>query len=131
MNRESCMASIFISYSRTDRAFVQHLTAALSAAHRDVWLDETDIPPSAAWLKEVEDNIALADTFLYVLSPDSVAPTSVCTQEVEYAIRDAKRIIPLVCRELDPPTVMAPVRALNWIFCRPTDDFDTAFSKLA
>jgi WD40 repeat protein len=125
------VASIFISYSRSDKAFIQTLTAALKAAKRDFWLDETDILPSATWLKEVEDNIALADTFLYVLSPDSVALTSVCAQEVEYAVRDAKRIVPLVCREVDAQSVVGPVRALNWIFCRPTDDFDTAFGKLA
>lgn len=124
------MASIFISYSRSDKAFVQTLTAALRAAKRDYWLDENDIPPSATWRAEIERNIALADTFLYVLSPDSIAATSGCAAEVKDALRDAKRIVPLVCREVESKQVLPEVAALNWIFCRPSDDFAAAFAKL-
>lgn len=124
------MASIFISYSRSDKAFVQKLTAALTAAQRDYWLDENDIPPSAAWSKEIADNIALADTFLYVLSPDSIAPSSGSAPELKEALRDAKHIVPLVCRDVDAKQVRPEVAAFNWIFCRPSDDFEAAFAKL-
>jgi WD40 repeat protein len=124
------VAGIFISYSRRDKAFVGRLTAALTAAGRDFWLDEQDIPATADWLREIADNIAQADAVVFVLSPDSVAPTSTCRQEIELALRDQKRIVPLVCREVSAHDVVEPVRAINWLFFRQGDDFDAAFAKL-
>ena len=65
------MAQIFISYSRKDRKFVQKLVGALAAQRREVWLDETNIEPTAEWLQEIFKNIEAADDFLFVISPDS------------------------------------------------------------
>ncbi len=65
--------------------------------------------------------------FIFLISPDS-STSSVCGQEIDTAVKNAKRIIPLVVRE----TKEAPKQLshLNWIFFRPNDDFDTAFKKL-
>jgi hypothetical protein len=128
-DEEDAMAQVFISYSRQDRDFVVTLQTALTAASRDVWVDLQDIPPTAAWLHEIYAGIEGADAFVYVLSPDSVA-SEVYTQELEYALRNSKRIVPLVYREVDASTVIEPVRALNWILFRPSDDFAAAFTKL-
>ena len=37
-----------------------------------MWVDWEDIPPTAEWMREVEVAIEGADTFVFVLSPDSL-----------------------------------------------------------
>jgi hypothetical protein len=51
------MAQVFISYAREDRPFVVQLQAALVAQGREVWVDLSDIPPSAKWLEQANAGI--------------------------------------------------------------------------
>lgn len=123
------MAQVFISYSREDKAFVSRLRAALVAANRDVWVDLSDIPPSAKWLEEAFVGIDAADAFVLVLSPAAVASDPV-RQELDHALAAKKRIIPIVYQDVDHRAVNPEVAVLNWIFFRPSDDFDAAFAQL-
>jgi WD40 repeat protein len=128
------MPNVFLSYSRRDQDFVRTLYNALAAAGRDAWVDWEGIPPSAEWLHEVYGAIEAADTFLFVLSPDSLH-SDVCAKEVAHALECKKRTIPVVCRDVtaaDVQTVapLAPLAALNWIFFRDAGDFDVAFTQL-
>ena len=128
------MTSVFISYSRTDQPFVRKLFDALAAAGRDAWVDWEGIPPGAEWLKEIYGAIDSADTFIFILSPDSVA-SEVCGMEVTHAIENRKRLIVIACRPVSVPDVkakppLAPLAALNWIWMRETDDFARAFDQV-
>lgn len=122
------MADVFISYSRHDRDFVRKLHEHLQRAKRDVWVDWEDIPPSAEWLREIEQAIEAADTFIFVLTPDSLS-SKTCSHEVEYASKYSKRIVPVVARDATAgvPEVVA---RLNWLFFRPADDFGASFDAL-
>ena len=66
------MADVFISYSRKDSDFVHRLHDRLAAEGKDVWIDWEDIPPVAEWFGEISAAIEGADTFIFVLSPESV-----------------------------------------------------------
>ena len=66
------MSDVFISYSRRDIDFVRHLFDQLTAHDREPWSDWQDIPPTADWLAEIYSGIEAANTFLFVISPDSV-----------------------------------------------------------
>jgi TIR domain len=125
----SNMADVFISYSRKDREFVRKLHDRLQHAKRDVWVDWEDIPPSAEWLREIEQAIEAADTFIFVLTPDSLA-SNTCGHEVDYAQRCNKRVIPVVAREVAAATVSNALGRLNWLFFRSTDDFSSSFDAL-
>ena len=122
------MADIFISYSRKDRDFVRRLHEHLQRAKRDVWVDWEDIPLSAEWLREIEQAIEAADTFIFVLTPDSLL-SKACIHEVDYASKYKKRIVPVVARDA---TVGVPevVARLNWLFFRQADDFSASFDAL-
>src|SRR6266542_1356470 len=98
------MADVFISYSRKDSAFVRALQKALEEAGREAWVDWQDIAPSADWLDEIRAAIEATDTFLFVLSPASAA-SSVCAEELAHAVAHQKRLIPVVCRDVDPAAV--------------------------
>ncbi|MGV0024025.1 TIR domain-containing protein [Phormidesmis priestleyi] len=118
---------LFISYSRRDKEFVHNLDAAFRKLNRDPWIDWEDIPDGEEWRKAIALGIENADTFIFVVTPDSAASRE-CIKELEQAIALNKRIIPIVRRET---TSVHPVLAeLNWIFFRESDDFNIAFRKL-
>lgn len=124
------MADVFISYSRKNNAVARRLHESLAAHGFDPWIDWEDIPPSADWLAEVFQAIESVDTFVFLLSPASLG-SQICLQEIEHALQNHKRLIPLVVEDVVPADVPKPVAALNWIFCRPEqDDFDLAFENL-
>ncbi len=79
------MTDVFISYSRKDKAFVQVLNQALSESKYNAWVDWENIPFTADWWAEIEAGIEAADTFIFVISPDSIA-SQVCAQEIDHAV---------------------------------------------
>jgi hypothetical protein len=152
------MADIFISYSRRNSDFVKQLNSAMKANGRDVWVDFEDIPLSADWWGEIKSNIEAADTFVFVISPDSLA-SPICHFELAYATEHNKRLIPIVhvltdeaamveslsTRPLDDnmQAILAgrnlsalarqnwqAISRHNWIFFQNTPDFDLNFKKL-
>jgi WD40 repeat protein len=123
------MNEAFISYSRRDIEFVRRLHDALQRAGRNAWVDWEGIPPSAEWMKEIHAAIEAADTFLVVLSSNSVT-SEVCSREILHAAGNNKRLIPIVCDDIHPNQVPAAVAERNWIFFRAGDDFDRAFASL-
>src|SRR5512147_2738956 len=123
------MAKVFVSYSRKDITFAKQLTAELQKSDLDFWIDWDDIPPSVDWWKEIEKGIEEADIFLFLLSPDS-GSSRVCRQEIEHAVKNGKRLIPVVVRNVPASEAPPELRVLNWIYLREEDNFRAGFSKL-
>lgn len=123
------MTQLFISYSRQDLEFSRKLTASLEHLGFQSWIDWNDIPPTADWWEQIEKGIETADTFLFLLSPDSVI-SETCRKEIEHALQNGKRIIPLVVCEVTPDTVHPALARLNWVFFRPEDNYNTSLKKL-
>ncbi|HEX6228246.1 MAG TPA: TIR domain-containing protein [Solirubrobacterales bacterium] len=122
-------ASVFVSYSRSDRGFVRRLLEQLKRSEREVWVDLDDIPPTADWLAEVKAGIEAAETFLFVISPDSIS-SEVCQTEVAHAAGLNKRIVPVVHSEVDERLVPEPLAQRNWLFFRNEDEFDSGLRAL-
>ena len=93
--RAADMADVFISYSRKDIEFAQRIHQELEARDRQPWVDWQDIPPTAEWLDEVYAGIQAADTFLFIISPDSVV-SEICILEIEHAVQHGKRLVLVV-----------------------------------
>ena len=123
------MASLFISYSRKDIEVARSLTEAFNGQGLDFWIDWEGIPPTVDWWKEIEKGIEEADIFLFLISPDS-AKSQVCKQEIEYAAKNGKRLIPVVVRDTKSEESPTELGSLNWIFIRNGDEFKSGFSKL-
>ena len=121
------MSDVFISYSRKDKTFVQKLHNALVSRDRETWVDWEGIELSVDWWKAIEEGIENADTFVFVISPDSIA-SEVCQREINHAVSLNKRLIPLVYR--DASNVPTTLSHLNWIFLRDGDDFETGITEL-
>jgi WD40 repeat protein len=124
------VADVLISYSRKDTDFVKSLHAALTQQNQDTWVDWEDIPITADWWREIEAGIDASNAFVFVLSPDSIA-SKICYQEIEHAVKQNKRLIPIVRREnFDPDQVHPMIGRHNWLYFREQDDFDRAFGQL-
>jgi WD40 repeat protein len=124
------MTDVFISYSRKDKPFVQALYAALSQQDREVWIDWQDIPLTADWWQEIEAGIEAAETFVFVISPDSIA-SPICCKEIAHAVHHHKRLVPVVWRDdFDIERVYPTLRKHNWLFFRSQDDFETGLRSL-
>ena len=110
--------NVFISYSRDDLDFSDQLEKALQATGFDTTLDRHGISGGEDWRARLGSLILAADTVIFVLSPSS-AESDICAWEVEEAIRDGKRIIPVLCRPLDDAQPPHELADLNYIFFYP------------
>src|SRR5262249_14836981 len=122
-------SDVLISYSRRDQEFVRRLAAALSQAQRSAWVDWKDIPLTAKWLAEIESAIEAANTFIFVISPDSVR-SEICRAEIHYANQHKKRFIGIVCRDVEARLAPPELAEWQWLFFRAEDDFDATFRSL-
>ncbi len=122
------MTKVFISYSRKDKAQAQKLTEALTQSDLETWVDWEDIPPTADWMDQIHQGIESAEAFLFLLSPDSVQ-SGVCGQEIDHAVLNGKRLIPIVLREVNPKEVHPALAKVNWIYFREQDHFESAIDK--
>ena len=123
------MAQIFISYSRKDGEFVHRLDEELKRRGREAWVDWEGIRALENWEETIYAAIEGADTFIFVLTPDSVA-SEICGREIKHAAAHNKRMVPLVARDVKADTVHESLAKLNWIFCRDGDDFQKATDTL-
>jgi len=102
----------------------------LSRRGFDTWIDWEDIPPSSEWMQEIFSAIEKADTFIIILSPKSVK-SKVCGIEVEHAIKNHKRIIPIVLSGVKDQDVVKELNSINWIyFNQPDNQFTESINKL-
>ncbi|MEO0561824.1 MAG: TIR domain-containing protein, partial [Chloroflexota bacterium] len=96
----TAMTDVMISYSRRDGDFVRRLHAGLQERGRDVWVDWQDIPLSADWWQEIAEAIEASNTFVFVVSPDSMG-SPICNLEIAHARENNKRLIPILFRRTD------------------------------
>jgi WD40 repeat protein len=125
------MADVFISYARVDNSsgFVNRLHKALTEAGKNTWVDYEDIPYGVDWEVEFLTNVDRADTFVPILSPEYLV-RPYCQKELDRAIANNKRILPIVYRDADWDDLRPEVSKINAIFCREGENFETALASL-
>lgn len=123
------MAEIFISYSRRDKDFVRRLGDALAAREREAWVDWKDIPLTAEWQQEILTNIEAADSFVFVLSPDSAASSN-CRKEIDHAAVNNKRMVPILHRSVPDKDVPETLARFQRIDLSEESLFDAGFDAL-
>src|SRR5947207_823818 len=120
---------VFISYSRKHKEFVRRLDKELKRRDREAWVDWEGIPPGDTWEKTIYGAIEATHTFIFVLTPDSIA-SEVCGKEIAHAAANNKRLVPIVHRDVLAERVPKSLGELNWIFFRDSDDFKEATDTL-
>lgn len=108
---------------------MRRLHDGLREQGRETWVDWVGIPPATDWLREVYEAIASADTFVFVISSDSVV-SKTCRAELTRAVRDHKRLVPVLCHEVPARSVPKALRELNWIDFRDEAAFEPSLTLL-
>lgn len=106
---------VFISYSRTDKAFAGELVLGLAACGFAPYIDRQDIAPGEDWERRLAGLITEADSIVYIVSPDSLSSEN-CALELRQAIALRKRILPVVWRPIDDALAPPELKRLNYIF---------------
>lgn len=122
---------VMLSYARSDAAaFARELADALEAANFDVLLDVDDIEAATDWQERLSDMIRAVDTLVLVITPGWIA-SEMCQWELEEALRQNKRIIPLI--HIEPTDTPPPdaVSKLNYIYFDDRQSFGAALKQLA
>lgn len=104
-NKDIVKLSVFVSYSHTDKVFLELLTKHLALLRRlnliSTWVD-LEIKGGDHWDKEISKKMANADIFLLLVSPDFINSDYCYEIELDAALeRDAKkeaRVIPIIVR---------------------------------
>jgi formylglycine-generating enzyme required for sulfatase activity len=123
------MARIFVSYSRKNKEFCRRLTDELQKRDLDFWVDWEGIPPTVDWMLEIEKGIEEADAFLAIVSPDWIS-SKVCLDELNIAVKNGKRLIPVVPFDIVWNDVPPTLAHLNFIFFTEAFDFNGQLDKL-
>lgn len=133
MSVPSDRSDAFISYSRRDSDFVRQIFDRLKQDGRNVWVDWEDIPLTVDWWQEIERGIERAGAFIFIISPDSVC-SDVCFRELDYAVKNGKRFIPVLHRPInDLPqdiTVHPVINTHNWIHFSEAEEFEDGYRRL-
>jgi len=103
---------IFISYSRHDGEFALRLGRDLRVAGVNLWIDQLDIPPGERWDREVEQALKACRTLIVILSPEAVVSENVM-DEVGYALKESKRVVPVLRRACTLPLRLQRVQYVD------------------
>ena len=111
------MSDVFISYSRRDIAFARLLREALQQSQIDTWIDWERIPVGERWWQEITEAIEGANIFMLLISRHSIG-SKVCRDEIELALKNHKRVVPVLVDKLTPEEIggLAPdLPQFNWV----------------
>ncbi len=129
-SKQGSQGSVFISYSRKDKAFVQKLNDALDNAGVQAWVDWEGIELASDWMQRITTAIQGTDAFLFIISPDSLK-SKVCADELELGLKLNKKLIPILYREPSKgQTMHQKLSATNWVYMRKDDNFEDTLPKL-
>lgn len=110
-------ADVFISYSRKDIAFARLIRASLQSCDLDTWIDWDRIPVGERWWDEICRAIERSNVFMFIISGSSMG-SPVCRDEINQALKNHKRIIPILVDDLTPDAVhkfVPELPELNWV----------------
>lgn len=104
---------VFISYSRVDLAFVDTLTRRLEQRHVEVLIDRKNIEKGERFFERIKELIVSSDVMVFVVSSSAVQ-SSICGEELLFAARIGRRILPLIWHAPDSvlPSLLAET---NWV----------------
>ncbi len=106
--RANCL-NIIVSYPSVHRSIAERVKLALEAEGHDVFFDRDDLPSGEAYHQAIRKAIDAADLFVFLISPEAVAPGSYTLAELRHAERRWPRAAGRVLPVLVAPTPRANI----------------------
>ncbi len=110
-NAENLMADVFISAPSADRTMQERIGKALQRKGITTWTD-ADIKTGQRAREAAKTGILHADNFLFFLSTESVVSVD-CLKQLKTAIKNQKRVIPLLIEWVDDYQIPRAARSLK------------------
>jgi len=123
------MGHHFTSYSRADAAdFAFRLREALRSGSPPfaLWLDVKDLRPGIDWRLQIDDAIRNCDSFLFVMSRDSVKGSTQTRQEWQRALMCKRHVVPILLH----PGIVIPFGLEGLHYVDFTGEFGPAVERL-
>ena len=120
---------VFISYAVANRDLAMRIHEALESAGQSVWIDSEDIRYAENWKEAVLPAIDRAPVILFITSKASTSSKN-CLDELEYAVKLGKRIIPVVAERVDADAVPDALRERVRRDFRDPENFHDELLKL-
>jgi len=76
---------IFLSYASEDRDLAEEIQLALLGAGHKVFFDKESLPAGGDYHSQIERAVQQSDIFVFLISPNSVAPGSYALTELKFA----------------------------------------------
>ncbi|MGL6109893.1 MAG: toll/interleukin-1 receptor domain-containing protein, partial [Rubrivivax sp.] len=76
---------IFLSYASEDRPLAEEIQLALAGAGHEVFFDRESLPAGGDYHARIKASVDAAELFVFLVSPDSVAPGGYALTEMGYA----------------------------------------------
>ena len=122
-NANNLMTDIFISYSEEDEEITQKIANTLKRESFTIWTNKTDIKAGAKFQEQINKGIEEADNLIYLISANSLR-SRYCQQEIEYALANNKRIVPLLVEKIQIETIPPEILALQFLDFTEYEDPD-------
>ncbi len=105
---------VFICYSTADSDFARKLNVNLLLTGKNTWYDLEYIPDGTDSKTEIQDGIRKSETFLFIVSSDSVlSPKRLA--EIKHARLYNKRIIGVLSKDIDEKSLPAQIQNIQTI----------------
>jgi hypothetical protein len=114
-NAENMMTDIFICYdAEHDQNIRNSVIQSLSRYAKTTWIHDRDIQKGTDYGRAINVGIENADNFFYFISPHSIA-SEYCQFELEHALKNNKRIVPLLIAPTPESEIPEAVRGLQFV----------------
>ncbi len=97
LGRGDAVAHVFISYTRSDRMFVETLKGELRSVDLKIWVDTENLRAGEDWREGIDDAIKNALLFIVVMTPEAKASEYV-TYEWSFAMGLGITIMPIILK---------------------------------
>jgi WD40 repeat protein len=113
-NSHNLLTQVFLAAVDTDEAIKEKIRKTLMRESFTVWTNKTDIKTGTAFPEAINQGIEGADNFVYLISLDSLN-SEYCQWELNQALANNKRIIPLLVAETDLELIPLQLKKLQFL----------------
>jgi CRP-like cAMP-binding protein len=123
--RDTPPPKVFLSYARSDEAFVTRLANNLLKQHIDVWIDGYRIDPGKSWARQIGEALDQCGIMLLVLSPAGVASENV-EDEWNYYLDQKKPVVSVLHQPCKVPYRLSKLQHVSF----HETDYDDAVARV-